>query len=853
MGNVLRVLKRDIIRLLKAPSALIVLIALLVLPSAYTWYNVVGFWDPYSNTGNMRVCVVNEDAGASSELTGELRVGDAVVDALQENSQLKWVFADRDEAMGDLESGRDYAVFVIPSDFTSDILSLTTGEFTQPTIQYYVNEKTGPVSPKVTDTGSTTLEETINKTFVETVSSAVVEAVVSAADDAAESASEGKSVALSRIDDAVASIDDVSASLDRLDTRLAALQEKRAAAESAISAASAAVDSVSSKLGSVSERAYEVEEKLAAASPEASELVGEVMEKLAVLEEVAALTDYGEEVEEAVSSLQAGYASFFSGAIPAAEKGLGKLGSSAAALSASVAGQQTLLDQSLVVLGNIDSLVATARAAASKTRDLLSTARDDLVSVRGDLSTLSVTSELSGLFANGNLDAASIADFIGSPTSIRTEHLYTLSVYGAAMAPLFMNLTFWIGAFMLLVVFRQEVDEEGVGRLTITQRHISRFLYFALPAILQAVVCCAGLLWLGVGVVNVPAMFLAAAVSSLAYLSIIYALSTVFQHVGKGLCVVLVFLQIPAATGLYPIEMTADFYQSISPFFPFTYGISALREAICGFYGTQYASDLAMLGVFFAVALAGGVFLRPLLSNINRMAAREIGETGLMNGERVEVPERKYRISQMLLALTDRAGYKDELRMRYGKFLSRYPRIMKACIAAGILVPALVGLCCMFAGTERVVTLTLWVVWFILLIVLLVALETLRHGFRSQFALNDMSEDELLAAFRAREGMHETEAHEKTRRRAFFLWELDPFEILAGGEAKSDAEAPTEPARESSAGPVSEDASEPARGDASEPAEETPEGSNPGSPVASASEAPEGLGSENPGEGGADA
>ena len=53
-----------------------VVIALLVLPSVYTWYNVVGFWNPYDNTGNLRVCVVNEDAGASSELTGELHVGE---------------------------------------------------------------------------------------------------------------------------------------------------------------------------------------------------------------------------------------------------------------------------------------------------------------------------------------------------------------------------------------------------------------------------------------------------------------------------------------------------------------------------------------------------------------------------------------------------------------------------------------------------------------------------------------------------------------------------------------------------------------------------------------------------------
>lgn len=43
MGNVLRVFKRDVIRLLKAPAALTVVVFLVVLPSLYTWFNVIGF------------------------------------------------------------------------------------------------------------------------------------------------------------------------------------------------------------------------------------------------------------------------------------------------------------------------------------------------------------------------------------------------------------------------------------------------------------------------------------------------------------------------------------------------------------------------------------------------------------------------------------------------------------------------------------------------------------------------------------------------------------------------------------------------------------------------------------------
>ena len=110
MGNVLHVLKRDILRLLRVPQALVVVLALLVLPSLYTWYNVLGFWNPYENTGELRVCVVNQDAGAESELTGRIDVGQMIVDELHGNDQLDWQFPGYDEAMDQLNAGECYEI-----------------------------------------------------------------------------------------------------------------------------------------------------------------------------------------------------------------------------------------------------------------------------------------------------------------------------------------------------------------------------------------------------------------------------------------------------------------------------------------------------------------------------------------------------------------------------------------------------------------------------------------------------------------------------------------------------------------------------------------------------------------------
>ena len=72
MNNIARVFLRDVKRLIKAPAAWIVAIALIVLPSLYTWFNVAAFWNPYEATSGIRVCVVNQDAGTKNDMTGEI-------------------------------------------------------------------------------------------------------------------------------------------------------------------------------------------------------------------------------------------------------------------------------------------------------------------------------------------------------------------------------------------------------------------------------------------------------------------------------------------------------------------------------------------------------------------------------------------------------------------------------------------------------------------------------------------------------------------------------------------------------------------------------------------------------------
>ena len=199
MGNVLHVIGRDMKRLVTTPAAWLVVVFLAVLPSLYTWFNVVAFWNPYDNTGNLRVCVVNEDEGCESAELGSLGLGKQIVDDLSANDQLGWDFTDRATAMDAVQSGSAYAAFIIPSDFSSDVATLFSGSPEQPSIEYYVNEKAGPVVPKITDTGASTLDTAINDTFVSTVSATLVTSLESKIDETRAEAETAKQSAITRI------------------------------------------------------------------------------------------------------------------------------------------------------------------------------------------------------------------------------------------------------------------------------------------------------------------------------------------------------------------------------------------------------------------------------------------------------------------------------------------------------------------------------------------------------------------------------------------------------------------------------------------------------------------------------
>lgn len=844
MKNVLRVLKRDFLRILKAPASIVVVLALIVLPSLYTWFNVVGFWNPYGNTGNLRVCVVNEDAGSSSDLTGAINLGDMVVEQLHDNDQLGWDFVDYDTAMEAVKSGHAYAAFVLPRDFSADLLTLLSGDFQQPQLEYYVNEKMNPVSPKITDTGANTLDTTINSTFVATVAKTVTDALgeevgvaqgkiddahtnalagvdkaqqsISGARDSVQGLRDAADQSQTKVADAASLLSDADEVLDDLSGQMLIVQSLMGTTQTDVSKLTSglmgAMDSgsiflsqsaakvntaIGGAAGSVTEAQGRVDgaiaqgnamvsasqavvaqmevlvaqmddndpnkaslekaiERLKQSNTNASRSLSELSDMSAdmgrVAESVSSASDsVNTAVQTTISNADSYRGTLSSDTFPAINAGVGNLNVAVGNLAAAASAQRVLVDQAISLTGQLSETLATARSALDQTDGVLADLQMSIDTVKTDLVALKTSTAITDFFGDGTtIDAEKVASFMQSPTEVKTEYLFPLNAYGSGMAPLFINMSLWIGVFMLMVIMRIEVDDEDIENLTAAQRYIARYLFFGGMVSLQAIVCCVGCLAIGVQCESVALFLLTAVLASLTYLAIQLTLSTTLQHIGKGICVILIFVQIPGATGLYPIEMTSPFFQFIYPFFPFTYGINALRETIAGFYGLEWVSLIAHLGIFFAIFLAIGLALRPYFSNLIRMFAREIERSDIINGEEVHLPERRFRVAQLVRVLSDREDFRHHIADHAARFICWYPRLKRGALIVGIAVPAVIAVVFAVTAMEKVVVLTLWLVWLVLVLTFLVVVEFIRDNIERQASLNAMTDDEVRTLFAAR-------------------------------------------------------------------------------------------------------
>lgn len=176
MKNIWKIFSADARNIRKNVIAMIVVLGLSVVPCLYAWFNIAASWDPYSNTGNLKVAVATEDAGYKSELIPiTMNFGDTILSTLRTNRQLDWRFVSPERAIEGVKSGDYYAAIVIPESFSRDMMSLFSSHTEKASLRYYLNEKENAIAPKITDKGSSAVRRQVDQIFAETITQAGID------------------------------------------------------------------------------------------------------------------------------------------------------------------------------------------------------------------------------------------------------------------------------------------------------------------------------------------------------------------------------------------------------------------------------------------------------------------------------------------------------------------------------------------------------------------------------------------------------------------------------------------------------------------------------------------------------
>lgn len=267
MKTILKIFKNDLIGIKKSILTIVLAIGLCILPALYAWFNIFANWDPYANTGNINIAVVNLDTGYTDENGSTSNMGQSVVEKLKRQTSIGWVFPDTEAtAIDGVKSGEYYAAIVIGADFSYNMFNALTDNFVNPSFTYYENEKKNAVAPKITDTAVSTLKTSINETYIKAVS----QKLISAIDD-----SDGELTADLSGSDFVGSLQNVDANLAGYQKTITSIIEANKKLKSdnklkdvtdksgkLISQANTAIDSSISDLDSTGNAYYQIKDTL---------------------------------------------------------------------------------------------------------------------------------------------------------------------------------------------------------------------------------------------------------------------------------------------------------------------------------------------------------------------------------------------------------------------------------------------------------------------------------------------------------------------------------------------------------------------------------------------------------------
>ncbi|WP_435737081.1 YhgE/Pip domain-containing protein [Cellulosimicrobium sp. PMB13] len=197
------------------------------------------------------------------------------------------------------------------------------------------------------------------------------------------------------------------------------------------------------------------------------------------------------------------------------------------------------------------------------------------------------------------------AETIGNPVSVRNEALASAGTYGGGLAPFFLSLATWIGAYVLFLLVRPlSTRALAAGRSGLATALGGWLTPAAIGVVQVAAMFTVTKFALDIDPVHGVGTALFLVLVSATFVAILQALNVWLGAAGQFLGLVLMLVQLVTAGGTFPWQTIPQPLQGMHRFLPMTYAVEGLRQLLYGGNLATVARDVTVLAVVLAGALA---------------------------------------------------------------------------------------------------------------------------------------------------------------------------------------------------------------------------------------------------------
>lgn len=147
----------------------IVLCAIMIIPMIYACVFLGSMWDPYGQTDQLPVAVVNKDKEV--EYNGStMDIGKQLSDKLSKNGSMDFNIVSSTKAQKGLKDGKYYMIITIPENFSKNATTLLDDDPQTMMLTYTTNPQTNYIATKMDDSAMAKVKAEISSTVTKTYS-----------------------------------------------------------------------------------------------------------------------------------------------------------------------------------------------------------------------------------------------------------------------------------------------------------------------------------------------------------------------------------------------------------------------------------------------------------------------------------------------------------------------------------------------------------------------------------------------------------------------------------------------------------------------------------------------------------